>query len=453
MRKLNLLFLVVGLASIAACGSDPTPPYVPVETANGVFPAQAFTGRKVRVEISGDNTNWSASEGGSPTLNFGDGITVDTVEVASPTALFANLTIAGTASISTRDVTVTFGATTLTLKGAFHTVSPIEISVNGVLAQGSVATFTIKNKDFENLFDTTFTGDGFFTPIVYTNVAVTGPTGVNLQVGNVTEFAISGTLLIDVDAMPGTVSLASGPTGSEVTSVAPTLMVAARAATALTSGTATTGVIATPTAGLYELTPSGLPALAQFAVTATGNAPGVAVLPASGHFSDLISAGSKGTTILKTGKLYAVVYDLSGGSGYTFTLKGTATALVSTLVEAEPNDTGATAQQVVTAPVFIDAATLSSDTDLDFYKLTVPAGKKIHIVTAPGDLRTDTQVDVFGPNNAATAFGPPSDDNNYHEDWTTAAVTVAGTYYVRISASSFGLVAGNSAYVAAIILE
>ena len=47
MRKFALLLLV------AACGTDGTTP-----TASGVFPAEGFTGRSLRADISGDAPTW-----------------------------------------------------------------------------------------------------------------------------------------------------------------------------------------------------------------------------------------------------------------------------------------------------------------------------------------------------------------------------------------------------------
>ncbi|MDB4956381.1 MAG: uncharacterized protein JWO36_3950, partial [Myxococcales bacterium] len=91
-------------------------------------------------------------------------------------------------------------------------------------------------------------------------------------------------------------------------------------------------------------------------------------------------------------------------------------------------------------PALFDTAQLSSLTDVDYVKFTVAAGdvgKHIRAVTLPGDAHADTVLQFFGPTNPATAFGNPSDDNFYHEDWTSPAIVTAGTYYVKVSNSAF----------------
>src|SRR5438874_12208682 len=125
MRKLGLVLLLGG--SLFGCSdNDPTPvpPTPPTPNANGVFPSSAFLGRKAHVEISGDNTNWTAAT----TVSFGASVTVDKVTVASPTDLFADITIAGTATPGMTDVVVTDGASTFTLTQAFQLKAPISIS-------------------------------------------------------------------------------------------------------------------------------------------------------------------------------------------------------------------------------------------------------------------------------------------------------------------------------------
>ena len=140
MRKLPIVVMILGLAGCA--GTDPS--------ASGVFPTAGFLGRSVRVEISGDATAWGASS----KVSFGEGITVDSVTVASPTALFADITIADTAPVGLRDVVVT-GGDNVTLKQAFEIESPITITLRGSLAQGSIATVDVVNHDFDTPFDTT----------------------------------------------------------------------------------------------------------------------------------------------------------------------------------------------------------------------------------------------------------------------------------------------------------
>src|SRR5262245_28605350 len=93
--RVGLVLLVV--ATLSGCGED-----VPDASISGVFPAIGFTNRQVRVQISGDISQWSDSA----SVDFGAGITVDGVRVASPTAIFADITIGNGAEIGLHDVTV-----------------------------------------------------------------------------------------------------------------------------------------------------------------------------------------------------------------------------------------------------------------------------------------------------------------------------------------------------------
>jgi len=442
------VLLLVGIAFAGACSDS----YNPTPSASGVFPAEGFIGRKVRVEVSGEETKWADGA----TVSFGDGITVSNVTVASESAIFADLDIATTASLTDHDVTVTNGKETDTLKAAFKLKSPIELTITGLAAQGSIAQFKVTNKDLENLFDTTSTGDGFFSPLVFTNVAVDAGPGVTLQVSNVTQFDITGLALIDVDApaMTTPFSVVSGPAGGTTvtSSLGTPTAITARSATLITSDTTPFSVANPGDSALYSLT-SDTPELAQLSVTSANpnGQPSLAILPSSGHFADLIAAGAAANVIPRT-QLYVIAYDLSGVPG-SAQISNTSVALTSTAADTEPGNNTSTGATQVTAPAFIDNASLPTDTDEDWFKLTVPVGKSIHVVTTPGDPGTDTLVDIYGPNSATTAYGE-SDDSNYHEDFVSDPTTVAGTYYVKISASQAGYFStAQTHYLAAIIVE
>lgn len=424
MRRLPILVLLVG--ATACGGTDPS--------ASGVYPSAGFLGRKVRVEISGDATEWGASS----KVNFGEGVTVESVSVASPTALFADITIADTAPVGLRDVVVT-GGDNVTLKQAFEIESPITVSIRGSAAQGGVAVLDVVNHDFDTPFDTTSTGDGFLSPLVFTGLDATAGNGVRVQVENVTPYGMSATLLIDTDAQSGPLKLVSGPTGTTQTSfpLGADLTIAARTAMPLTAGTNATATSTKPMESfLYEFTPAAFPALARFQVSTTGDgSPGIAVLPASGHFADLLGARADQRQIATTpGKFYAVLYDLSGETG-AYTIRA-GSAMLNVAADTEPtNNTQATATTCA-MPCLVKNATLASDTDQDWFVFTAAAGdvgKKVHVITQPGDAKTDTQVEVFA---GATTLRGPSDDNDYHEDWLSNAITAAGPISTKIYASS-----------------
>lgn len=422
MRNLPILLL---LGATACGGTDPS--------ASGVFPTAGFLGRSVRVEISGDATEWGASA----KVSFGEGITVDSVTVASPTALFADITIADTAPIGLRDVVVT-GGDNVTLKQAFEIESPITITLRGSLAQGSVAAVDVVNHDFDTPFDTTSTGDGLFSPLVFTNIAATAGNGVRVQIENVTPYGLSATLLIDTDAQTGPLSFTSGPAGGDTLKfpLGADMAIAARTAMPLTAGTNATASSTKPLESfLYEFTPATFPALARFQVSTTGDgSPGIAVLPASGHFADLLGVTADQRQVAKTaGKFYAVLYDLSGETG-AYTIRA-GSSMLTLAADTEPTNNTQGAATACALPCLVENATLASITDQDWFVFTAVAndvGKKVHVRTQPGDDLTDTRVEVLA---GATTLGGPSDDGDYHEDWPSTAITAAGPISTKIYAS------------------
>ena len=425
MRKAGtIVALVLGLA--ACGGTDPS--------ASGVFPSGGFLGRKVRVEISGDATEWNASS----KVSFGEGVTVDSVALASPTALFADITIADTAPLGLHDVVVT-GGDNVTLTGAFEVTSPITVKVSGTAAQGSIAVVDIVNHDFDTPFDTTTTGDGFFTPLEYVGISLAAGTGTTFQISNVTPYQISATLLVDTDAKSGLLNVTSGATTATTSfPLGANLDIAARTAVALTAGTAATGSLTKPYESfLYEFTPAMFPALARFQSSTSGNGdPRVAVLPASGHFSDLLGAAADQRQVVKTtGKLYAVLFDLSGEVG-PYSIKA-GSAQLTIVGDTEPTNNAVGGATAVTLPALVENAQLATKTDIDWFKFTsgtADSGKKVRVRTLAGDPQTDTIVDVL---NAAgtTSLGGPSGDTGYHENFLSSAIANSTAYTVQIAGS------------------
>ena len=135
-------------------------------------------------------------------VSLGEGVTVDSVTVASPTALLVKATADSAAELGVRDVTVD----ELSFTGAFELASPVQVqAMQGQVAQGSVVMVKLQNLDFANPFDTTTTGDGFFTPLEYVNIAVTAGTGATAQISSVEPYSMDILLLTDVTAAAGVV--------------------------------------------------------------------------------------------------------------------------------------------------------------------------------------------------------------------------------------------------------
>ena len=440
MRNLLFLTLVSGLTATAACSDSDTnaPP-----TANAVIPAQGFIGRKLRVEVSGDNTNWTSAA----TVSFGDGVTVGTVNVASPTDLFADITISPTAAAGLRDVKVSDSGVDSTLTQAFELNNPLTVSIQGTLAQGSIAGITIQNHDF----DTPFAASADLT--------VSAGPGVAFNIGSSDAYSITATMLIDTDAASGAIQVVSGSGAAAVTSPGDMVAIASRTATALTAGMATTGTeMKALDTTLYSFTAGATPAFLQIAASTTNTTakPRAVVLGASGHFADLIDA-AKSVALVSTAsqKMFVIYFDNSGASGYSFSVKPTVTVPASSVTEAEPNDNKTQATATTTFPVLF-TGTLATDADEDWIKVVIPTGaaKKIHVITtAPGGL-ADTELHFVDNNGTELITGGV--DAALGEDASTAALA-AGTYFVRIIPSSLGVAFGyapaDDPYQALITLE
>lgn len=447
--RIGYLALFLALPSVVACGESYD------QSVSGVFPSSAFLGRNVRVEISGDVTNWKDGA----TVDFGTGVTVKDVKVASPTVLFAEITVTDEATPGLRDVTVKQGGDTLVLKEAFQLESAITLKFRGTTAQGSIATFSINNHDFDTPFDDTATGDGFFTPLEYTNTFIAVPAGVRLQIGSIQPYTITGTAFFDTDAAPGPVVVNSGLDADLVkSSLGFDLPVTARTATVLAANVATPGMVPEPFAStLFEFTPASAPALATFLATATSQAaePGVALLPASGKFEDMLGYGPNQALVQEqAGKVYAIYFDNGGGSGYNFSVKANA-AQLTPAAEVEPNNAIANAGVATAMPYLMTGATLSAVSDVDWIRVNIAAGdvgKKVRVLTGGQDPYTDTVVQLF-QSNGTTAVGQPSSDSGFHENYTSPAITAAGSYYVKVTASQDYFMDDHNAYIAAVWLE
>jgi len=439
-----------GDAGPAGPGGDPS--------VNAVVPSSAFLGASATITISGFATSWT----GAAQVDFGAGVSVDSIQVASPTAIVSHVSVAYDATPGPRDVKVTDGGSTLSYKGAFSVDSATAVSVQGSLAQGSILLAKVQDLDFERPFDATTAGDGLFTPISYPNLEISTEQGVTSQLQSAQPYAVDTLLLIDLDQPAGKTKLdvLSGPVGGSRDNFAnpSALDVAARKPKALSLGQDESVDLKDPyVSEIYSVTPpgSGLNLIQLSAKTSNTSAnPQVFVMPASGHFSELLGLGPDVVLASSSaGKLSVVVWDNSGTSGYTATLRADSTAAKGA-DEAEPNDTSAKAQAAASLPFVLTNASLSSASDEDWIAVTATGadvGKALHVISMPGDPQTDTLVEVF-QSDGTTSLGGPSDDAGFHENWLSSALPSAGTYYVKISASPF-YSSSQTKYQAAVLLE
>ena len=456
MRTLNIA-LFAGLVAMVGCGDDPE------QSLNGVFPAEGFIGRTVRVEVSADNASFVD---GQVSVDFGSGVTVSAVEVASPTALFAEITIADTAALGKRDVAVTSGSDKLMLRQAFLLESPLAFKTQGSLAQGSVVAFTARNLDFSSPFDTTCGASFFGICLLYTGIEANVPSGVTAVISAVDPYTVSGTLYVDLDAQSGPISLVSGiETDAQVISaVGADTTFAARAPVALTANTPTTTTVAAAyDSHLYEFT------LAASSIGRYSASPGdpdatptIYVLPESGRFLDMVAASDRPNALTQTGGKYFAVYaDNSGLSGYSYAMR-VSPLQATAMPEADTagnNNTSATAQNAgMNTTIMLTGATISTVDDADWIRFTVPAGsstKKVHVVTAGGDPMTDTYVEIYKDAEATDKLIGESADSGYHEDTLSTAIgaTASNVIFVKIYGSPGYFDPAHSQYLAAIWLE
>jgi hypothetical protein len=421
-----------------------------------VSPSTVFLGRTVDVHLSGFGTAWTDST----TVDFGDGVTVNKVTAASDTGLTANITIASTATVGARDVSVMDGSNNEVFKSTFAVSSPIKVTFLGSVAQGSIADVQIELLDKDNPFDAT-AQSSLLGGTTYTNLAFKKVSGVGLAVNSATPFAIDALIFVDVDAPAGmaNLELVSGPPGgTTISNLVPNgINVVARTAATLPTGN-TDGTISNAfDSSLYTLTPGSGTNVAQLAVTTTDAKaqPSFALLPKSGHFADLIAFTASQTFVTSTtDPYYVVVWENTGATNFPFTLNR-AENLVNAINETEPNNTAP--GNAVTLPA-LASATLSSETDIDVFSFTVTAadaGKKIHVVTF-GDSGGATAVDVRDKTNTSiTTMGGPLDPGDY-VDFTTKALTAAEAGIVTVhvtDGSQFGSPATPGAYNVWIRLE
>jgi hypothetical protein len=426
VRELGVTLAALFL--VAACEGD--------KSVSGVNPQAVFAARTTVVTVSGSGTDWS--EGVQ--VDFGPGITVDDVVVASPTAVVARVTVTSDATLGPRDVTV--GGSVY--NDGFSVVSPLRVTLQGTMAQGSILLVRLQSLDFSTPFDTTSESLGLFGPFVFPNIVADVPEGVELNVDDVQPYLIDATLYVDVNAPAGVspLQVLSGPAGQETSFPLPGgLDIAARTPITLVAGAPSNGSIETPYASaLYQFTPGAGANVLEMLSSGTGEAtPKFALLPSSGRLGGLISYGRTISLLSQSTQPYYLVYwDNTGASGYSFTMLVDETSVTTADEVDTDNETPDTAQVLTAEPYAVKEAALDDADDVDWFRLAVTAddiGKAVHVRTFGGDLFTDTVLQIFGAGGVNDPLSDESPDTGYHENWTSNAITDAGNIYVKVSAS------------------
>jgi hypothetical protein len=427
----------------------------PKQTANGVSPSNGFAGRSLRVEISGDATTWT----GSATVAMGSGVTVNSVSAASPTDLFADITIDPTATLGMRDVTVSDGHKTFTLSQAFEIDSPIELVVQGSIGQGGVPFFTLVNHDAENRFDSTTDANGN-----YVNLTVTGPTGTTFVVSLVTDLSASGRAFIDTTATAGDLLITQGQGSAALMSDAGSFAIAPRTATPLTNDTpVTAGIANIGDSQLFSLAAQGGSTIAHVSVTTTDK---MAQL-AGAMFPDGTWAHATGlrSVMNAEGNIDFVVNDFAQYAGYSFTVTGAAEPL--TAADQGSGHTGnGNALHATAIPFEQTGGMVNAQNYMQVISFTVDAAhanRKLELTTDMGsDIMTATDVNIVdgdGKGYLSRYYqGGPSGPVDGTDCGLFSCTTLgedvvsdplpAGTYYIQITASVFSWTAADQSYLA-----
>jgi hypothetical protein len=420
-----------------------------------VFPSQGFAGRALRVEISGDATNWTSST----TVSMGSGITVGTISVASPTDLFADITIAPTATLGMTDVTVTDGKSTFTLSQAFEIVAPVELVVQGSTGQGGLPFFSLVNHDADNPFDRTTDANGN-----YVNVMVAGPTGTAFTISAVTDLSVTGRAYIDTTAIAGAVTVTQGTGSAAITDGVGQFAVTARSPTALTNGTAATGMITNiGDSQLYSLTGTA----ASLALVTTVTTTDESAQPEGAMFPDGTWAHAAGLHSLMTGSsIDVVIADSAQYGGYSFMVTGT----TETVTSADAGTVGSHASNATALvpggiPFEQTGGMITTSTYVQEIKLVIDSAHNNQTVELTTDMGSDrltgTAVDIVDASGKsylsqyeATPGTGPVDANDcslfsctgYGNDVISDALPT-GTYFIKIEASPTYWTSADQSYL------
>jgi hypothetical protein len=194
-------------------------------------PSSGAQGATETVNLTGQFTNFV---NGTTTATFGAGITVNSVTVSSATAAAANITVQPTATLGSRNVSVTTGAEVVSLNNAFQvTVGPAAIvSLNPATGgQGNSLTVAVTGSqtNFANGVTTASFGGGIsvtgltVTDALHATVNITIPTStavgaydVSLITGGEVATILGGFTVTSGGAV---LSVVNPPTGTQGTTL------------------------------------------------------------------------------------------------------------------------------------------------------------------------------------------------------------------------------------------
>ncbi len=392
----------------------PTPPSLRAISPGGLTP-----GRTAELAISGSDTRWT--EGGTPQVIIGAGVTVKKVLVGSDTGLIVEVEVAQDAQPGRRNVTVSSNGEVLVATGGFNVRRSLEVShAPDTVGRPSLAAVEIIRHDPE-----------LELPQLDSDYGFELPEGMSAGLHAVEENRALLWLGTDLDAATGThevvVRVFPGEPRERVLSIPVTVSEASVGV--LQEGGNESGVGAwSSTAGTFA---TESPSVVDLAVQASqGKAPSLFVLGTSGSFEDLVAGPDAQSFFALPEETYYLLAWETGGTEAYFQLDITATPASSTVTEQEPNETAATAQVIAGLPASIPTANLTTVSDVDWFRVSLPTssvGKSIHVLRTSGG--ADVAVQVIAA-DGTTVLGD-SPNLFYTPSWVGPQVTQKGVHYFR----------------------
>ena len=436
---------MAALAMLVGCSGDagPAGPAGPAgapgrdgtgtPSVSAVSPGQVFLDRRVQVQISGNGTAWEAAT--PPAPDFGPGITVNGVQVASATSLIADITVGADAAVGARPISID-GAT---YTDAFTVDAPLETTILGTQAQGSILIALGEQRDPNTPFST-------LQSSVFSISAGANSAG---EVNEFDPYFFEALVFVDVmgDTGPTDIMAEHGIPGETVMSRAPAaLEITARTPTEVTMGTPVTAMATEPLGTvLFSFTaPANVEVELSAAADNADAAPAFALLPASGKFADLIKYSDTVTIPAGTAdELYYLVYwDQSGETGYEISI--TASEIIPTPPDSyEPNNAFGSATPVAAGDAI--SASIVPAGDNDWYAIDLPVNSTLTATVSAGETSVcgalgvagiDSELEIYGTDGSTSlSFSEDINPGNYCSAASHSVLLDAGTYFVRVAAS------------------
>ena len=209
--------VATGAQSLTAAFTVNTSLAVPSITYTPGFPTSALPGQTLTTSFNGLNTHFSV---GTTTASFSAGITVNNVQVLSPTLVTANITIDSAAAIGNRTVTISTGGEVVT--SAFGVVlgTPAITLINpGTITQGEANKVINVTGQFTTWIAGSTTAN-FGSGIVVNSVTVNGPTSATISL---TANILAATGFRGFSITSGAQTVSNSPNSFSVTASAATI--------------------------------------------------------------------------------------------------------------------------------------------------------------------------------------------------------------------------------------